>query len=179
MNSFSTGEPPELLGLTNARLSSDYKKYAETAINNPEILEFCIHVLGRPGRLAFACSRVLQLVTDMNPGVLIPYYELCTAILSEIPPEVGARRTLIRIFIHADIPENSKVKLYDTCLIILKNRSESIACRAFSIHVLKNICSQESGLIHEAYATVKEESQYGSSGFKNAANKFLKEFRYK
>jgi hypothetical protein len=168
--------PAEFTGLLNARLRKDYTPYVNELLVKTHLMEFCLSEIKAKGKVAFSCSRIMHLASDKNIYLFNKYLDRCAEILCNNPPETSVKRTLLRIFIRAEIPEKYLANIYNIMLEIIRNQNESIACRAFSIQVLSKICKIEPGLIQEALLVIQKELLFGSAGFKNAAEHFIRQF---
>jgi len=85
------------------------------------------------------------------------------------------RRSCVRYLQFAEIPDDYVGEITSICFSLLSNNREPIAIKVFSMTVLFNISKVYTELQTELVFLIQEQLPYGSTGFKNRANKILKQ----
>jgi hypothetical protein len=88
----------------------------------------------------------------------------------------AVKRNTIRLLQDIDIPVKYHGKLMDTCFRYLTVPGESIAVKAFSLHVLQKLAALYPEIVPEIKLLIEENYQRETPAFKARATIFLKKF---
>ena len=123
--------------LDTVQFKSDVGRIMEWIGNDPSRLEHLIHfVLNGTKREQHKSSWVLTTICDDRPEVAVPFIASFLDRLQEKGHHQGLYRSLIRIMIKCDLPEELHGRITEVMFEIIQQPSRSIAERAFAIHVV-------------------------------------------
>ncbi|MEX1189164.1 MAG: hypothetical protein WED33_07885 [Bacteroidia bacterium] len=154
------------------------ERVSQECINSPEKLELLIKLLCEgKGRSAQLASWVLSKVTDLNADLVSSHFESLLKLLNQSTSS-SVKRNVIRTFVYISIPQEYHGTLINACFKTLQNRDNSIAERAFSMHVLGNYVKLYSDLSNELIPVIEEGMPYESAAFKSIGRKLLKQMKF-
>lgn len=146
------------------------KKHSE------ELLTVC--ALNHHQLLSSRAMWVLSHCHDIDYTRIEPYYEKLINHLNTKNLHNGVVRNILRLFQHESVPSSYETFLLDKCFNFIKNPTEAIAIRAFSITIVFNISKPYPELLSELslllnHILITE----NSPGIISRAKNILKEIR--
>jgi len=149
------------------------ERVAQDCIDSPEMFDLLIELISKEkGRPAQIASWVLSKVTDLNSNLVAWHFKPLLKLINQTG-SAAVNRNLIRTFMRIDIPQEYHGQLIDACLYALQNRDNSIAERAFSMHVLGKYVKLYPDLSNELIPVIEERMPHESAGFKSIGRKLL------
>jgi hypothetical protein len=102
----------------------------------------------------------LSYVAIQNPQLIKPYFGKFVKILNEEGNHSAINRNLLKIMEEVEIPQKYQSQLFDTCVKIITNPTNPIACIAFAITVAAKICKPYMELSNEFIIVLKHLQTY-------------------
>lgn len=161
---------PDFIG-QNGKVK-DYLPFVNLTLSSPDFLDFILQgMLSIEERIQFYCARVIQLTSDRKMNLFINYEEILIESLRV--HSAAVKRTSLRIFMKIPLKEKYHTKLINSTMKILFDTSETIACRAFSAHVLSRLTEIYPELANEIIPFLEQRMHLESSGMKSVSKKYI------
>jgi hypothetical protein len=125
-------------------------------------------------RNQYAASIMIHCV-DKWDYLLTPYLEKLILNLQNDNLEDATKRNTVRVLQNVKIPKNLHGILADICFNYLKNHSEAIAIKVFSMTIIHNLIKDYPELKEELRFILEEQMPFQSAGFRSRAGKILKD----
>lgn len=113
-----------------------------------------------PPEVGSRAAWVLSHAHDLDPAVIRNKENKLIGLLKNKRLPHGITRNILRIYQEQPVPEKHSAFMLDTCYAFLKDLSEPIAIRAFSITVLFNISKHYPELLRELSAVLQSTAQH-------------------
>jgi hypothetical protein len=125
-------------------------------------------------RIVQRAAAVVAVCVDTYPFLITPYLDqLVENLKNDIPDAV--KRNTVRLLQNQEVPGHLIGPLSDRCFKFLRDKSEAVAVRVFSMSVLLNIVRKIPELGSELKWLIEDELPYASAGFISRGKKVLKE----
>jgi len=122
---------------------------AAYVLENSRMNELAALALSNDRLLSSRAMWVLSRCSELNYDSIAPYHDTLIKNLAQKNLHKGVIRNTLRLYQNKPAPVKHHVFLLDTCYSYLKNPSEAIAVRAFSITIVFNISKHYPELMHE------------------------------
>ncbi|MDX2172826.1 MAG: hypothetical protein SFY56_06885 [Bacteroidota bacterium] len=116
--------------------------------------------LGTDSLLIQRAAWPLSYVVIQNPKLIKPYFGKFVKILNKEGNHAAVNRNLLKIMEEVEIPQKYQSQLFDTCIKIITNPANAIACIAFAITVATKICKPYKELSNEFIIVLKHLQSY-------------------
>lgn len=116
--------------------------------------------LGKDTILIQRSAWPLSYVVIQNPTLVKPYVGKFVKLLNKEGNHSAVNRNLLKIMEEVEIPQKYQSQLFDTCIKIITNPANAIACIAFAITVATKICKPYKELSNEFIIVLKHIQTY-------------------
>lgn len=131
-------------------------------------------------RVVQRAARVVSLVAEKEPELLVPHLESVVLRMQDAGIPVAVKRNGVRLLQHIAIPESLHGPVMNICFDLLADPKEAIAVRAFSMTVLARLADQYPEIRQELVLLIEEALEHEpSAGLRSRGNKVLKAIRGK
>ncbi|GEM_PF-1786369 len=169
---------PEAKTALREQLSVSYHKnfwqeFATTYVNDEKVVRWLFDfLLEETDRLSQTCAEIIRHMSDLNRDLVLPFIDdLVDALDSNRHDAV--KRCIFRMFQYATFNENQSGRVVDIAFRHLQNRSNAIAIRVFAMTTIYNVSKIYPALYDELVASISENLNEESAGFKNRAGKII------
>ncbi|MDJ1483478.1 hypothetical protein QNI16_23465 [Cytophagaceae bacterium YF14B1] len=125
-------------------------------------------------RLSQRAAWPVSYCVEEYPNLIQPYLSQIITIAQQKDIHPAVTRNVLRLLQNITIPEELEGEIIDFCFVILKDRSQPSAIRAFAITVAANICQQYEELQQELCLLIEDHLPYEKPAFKSRATKLLR-----
>ena len=146
---------------------------ASQALDDDRLLGWLFDsMLGEEVLPARHAAEIIRLVSDKNKNVGLPHINRCLSKLEDDCQD-GVRRCIYRMLQHTDIPEEHQSRALDLSFRDLRDQSQPIAIRVFSMSTIANIAQAYPEIANELIAEITPNLSEQSAGFRNRAMKII------
>lgn len=147
--------------LEQSQSKSNTIKIIEYIGDNPtRFKELIVLFLGKDKVPIQRSAWPLSYVGIQNPQLIKPYFGKFIKILNEEGNHSAVNRNLLKIMEEVEIPQKYQSQLFDSCIKIITNPNNPIACIAFAITVAAKICKPYKELSNEFIIVLKHLQTY-------------------
>ncbi len=144
---------------------------------NPQAIELLVQiVLSHKEPLAQRASWVLEKLSERNKGILSNYLPLLVENLQKIPSS-STRRTLAKVLMLHDIPEEYAGFILDFCITMIESPKEPVAVKANCMTIVFNLLPKYPDLKKEVCALIENQIPNNSVGFESRYKVLRKKIR--
>jgi hypothetical protein len=129
----------------------------------------------REKRVGFMASWALSKVSDIDPGVMVPFLAMMIDTLPEVPNE-SVQRSFLRVIMRSDvrnIPESHHTPIIEYCIGIMREANTPVAPKAYGMEILASFCDLYPDMVNEVTTVVQMALSDASGGIKAAARKIF------
>jgi 8-oxo-dGTP diphosphatase len=149
---------------------------AHSAVRDPLLLSQLITLSSsREKRVGFMASWALSKVSDIDPGVMVPFLAMMIDTLPEVPNE-SVQRSFLRVIMRSDvrnIPESHHTPIIEYCIGIMREANTPVAPKAYGMEILASFCDLYPDMVNEVTTVVQMALSDASGGIKAAARKIF------
>jgi hypothetical protein len=147
--------------LTHRSTEFNAKAWAKKIVTS-EALQHELYdcLFNEPPAIGSRASWVLSHCHDLDPGIIASKEDQLIGLLKQKGLHHGITRNILRIYQEQPVPEEHSAFMLDTCYAFLKNPSEPIAIRAFSMTVIFNISKTYPELLNELAVVLQSIAQH-------------------
>lgn len=102
----------------------------------------------------------LSYIAIQNPQLIKLYFGKFVKLLNQEGNHSAVNRNLLKIMEEVEIPQKYQSQLFDSCIKIITNPTQPIACIAFAITVAAKICKPYKELSNEFISVLKHLQTY-------------------
>ena len=174
----TTIEAGEEMARLLGRISSveEITMIAHSAVRDPLLVSQLITLSSsEEKRVGFMASWALSKVSDIDPGLMVPFLAKMIDTLPGVKNE-SVQRSFMRVIMKSDIsniPDSRHTPLIDYCIGIMREENTPVAPKVYGMEILASFCIIYPDLVNEVTVVVQLAMSGASGGIKAAARKVL------
>jgi hypothetical protein len=133
--------------------------------------------LGDNYRLTQWAGWPLSDIVKEHPEMIKPYLRPMLKSVDRPNMHEAVKRNVMRLMQFIDIPPALAGLAFEKAFTLFSDTGEPIAVRVFSMQVMADVAMMEPELKNEVIVAIEDQLPYGSTGFRNRANKLLKKLK--
>ncbi|NNF02300.1 MAG: hypothetical protein HKN22_06415 [Bacteroidia bacterium] len=153
-------------------------RIVEHVINNPNKMGDLVDLMINANpRIRQRAAWPLSMIAQKDPAILKPHLpELCKELKAK-NNHPAINRNILRALQYIDIPNKYHSLVIDNSFRLLNSHDEPVAIKVFGMQVLFNLTKYHPDLKNELVASIEQQWNNTSVGFKSRGRKILKSLK--
>ncbi len=127
--------------------------------------------LGNTYRVSQRAAWAVNYCAEHHPELVRPYFGKMVEQLERDDVHVAVRRNVARMLQFVEIPKRYHSRVYDACLALVADPSETVAVRCFSMTVAERLAAGRPDLLNELRLVVGTNTSNMTAGLRSRARR--------